>query len=275
MIDTHTHFYDITRPEHYWPSPGSDIYRTCMPEHYRALAAPLGVTGIIVVEASPQEVDNAWILSLAEKDTFLKGFVGNLPAGTPDFSRQLRRFSQHPLFLGIRIGCSQRGHLLRPEILDDLRRLSDAGLELDVLCGTAVLEDLPELHRRLPALRVVVNHIGGVRTDGTGPDAAWARAMRALKDIPEVYCKVSALVELNPHASKAAMADYLPVLDHLWSVFGADRLVYGSNWPVCERHAGYETVQSVPAQYFQAKGAEAAGKFFHDNSRRAYRWPDR
>lgn len=275
ILDTHTHFFDISRPEHYWPAKGSDIYRTCMPEDYKTLARPLGVAGTVIVEASPQMVDNLWILSLAEKDPFIKGFVGNLKLGHPDFARNLHRLSSNPLFVGIRAGWTIQEQLLSPEVLADLKRLAEAELELDILCNTQGLLGLRDLRRKVPDLRVVINHVGGVRIDRLPPDPAWVQAMRSLRDFPQIFCKVSALVELNPHQEKQRMEDYLPVLDLLWEVFGEDRLIYGSNWPVCERHANYATVQKIPAEYFQGKGAEIARKFFYENSRRAYEWPNR
>jgi L-fuconolactonase len=275
IIDTHTHFYDISRPEHYWPPRNSDLYRTCLPEDYKALAEPLGVSGTVVVEASPQMVDNEWILSLAEKDTFIKGFVGNIGLGSVEFAGNLARLATNPLFVGIRANWWESGQLLRPEAVDDLKDLADRNLELDILCGVPALLGLPELRSRVPGLRVVINHVAGVRIDGGPPDQAWANAIRPLADYPEVFCKVSGLVEAHQGGDASRLEDYVPTLDFLWDVFGEDRVIYGSNWPVCERVAACATVQSILTRYLKRKGESAARKYFYENSRKAYRWLER
>ena len=275
IIDTHTHFYDITRPEHYWPAKDSELYRTCLPHHYRALSEPLGVTGTVVVEASPQMADNEWILSLAEDDPFIKGFVANLPLGSPGFATALDRLAGNPILVGVRSGWRERDQLLQAAIVDDLKRLADRDLELDLLCGTPALQGIPQLIESVPDLRIVIDHIGGVRIDGGPPDAEWTAAMRGLQDFENVYCKVSALPEANDNEDKTRLDDYVPTLDFLWDNFGDDRVIYGSNWPVCERAADYATAQRVPQEYVKRRGPEAARQYFYENSKRAYRWPDR
>jgi len=275
IIDTHTHFYDISRPAHYWPPRNSDLYRTCLPEHYKALAQPFGVIGTVVVEASPQMVDNEWILSLAEKDTFIKGFVGNIGLGSAAFAGDLARLAANPLFVGVRANWWDSGQLLAPEVVDDLKDLADRNLELDILCGVPALLGLPELQHKVPGLRVVINHVAGVRIDGRPPDRVWVNAIRPLADCPGVFCKVSGLVEAHHGAVSSRLEDYVPTLDFLWNVFGEDRVIYGSNWPVCERAAPYATVQGIVTGYLKRKGEPAARKFFYENSQKAYRWLER
>ena len=100
--------------------------------------------------------------------------------------------------------------------------------------------------------------------------------MKAAAGHPNVYCKVSALVEQT--ASKKApreVAYYRPVLDALWAHFGEDRLLFGSNWPVSDRAAAYSTVVGIVRDYFTSKSARAAARFFSDNSKAAYAWKKR
>src|ERR1041385_4920670 len=104
IIDTHTHFYDPTRPQGVpWPEPTDELlYRRVLPEDYKALAVPEGVTGTVVVEASQWVEDNDWILGLAAEEPFIVGFVGNLQPGAEGFGENLDRFAANPLFRGIR-----------------------------------------------------------------------------------------------------------------------------------------------------------------------------
>lgn len=97
--------------------------------------------------------------------------------------------------------------------------------------------------------------------------------MEAAAKHPNVFCKVSALVEQTGKTPAPRDVDfYRPVLDTLWSLFGEDRLIFGSNWPVSNRGAPYETVVGIVRDYFTEKGARAAAKFFLTNSQTAYAW---
>ena len=94
----------------------------------------------------------------------------------------------------------------------------------------------------------------------------------------KVFCKVSALVEGTRKTkgdAPAEVAPYKPVLDALWAIFGEDRLIYGSNWPVSERAADYATVERLVIEYFRTKGATASEKFFAQNAQAAYKWAAR
>ncbi|MCC7263952.1 MAG: amidohydrolase family protein [Candidatus Latescibacteria bacterium] len=272
IIDTHTHFYDPERPQGVpWPPPSEAwLYRRVLPEHYRALARPEGVSGTVVVEASGWLEDNQWVLDLAAADPFILGLVGHLEPGNPAFAGQLERFAANPLFCGIRVGF-QPG-MDQGAFLADMERLAAKGLELDVLMGFEHLGEVQRLAARLPQLRIVINHVGSVPIDGKEPDPRWVEAMQALACSPAVYCKVSGMAELSlVQPAPAALAYYTPVLDVLWAAFGPERLVYGSNWPVCERAAQYPQVQAVATAYFAAKGPQVLERFLWKNAVAAYR----
>jgi L-fucono-1,5-lactonase len=281
IIDTHTHFYDPTRPQGV-PWPGKDdpfLYRPVMPQEYEAMARPLGVAGTVVVEASPWVEDNQWILDLAERERFIVGLVGNLLPGSEEFRTQLRRFGKNRLFRGIRIGAGAlKAGLEQPRFLADLKALSDRDLELDVNGGPEMLPSVARLAGEVRGLRIVVNHVANVRIDGKTPPAGWLEGIRLAGERPNVYCKVSALVEGTGKREGDAPADvefYRAVLDAVWEAFGEDRLIYGSNWPVSARFAPYARVQRIVSDYFQAKGNRAAERYFRRNSEAVYKWVKR
>lgn len=153
-----------------------------------------------------------------------------------------------------------------------MERLAAEELELDVLMGFQQLPEVCRLAERLPELRIVINHVGSVPIDGAAPDLQWVEVMGRAAASPWVYCKVSGMAELS--AVQPAPADpgfFAPVLDALWAAFGPERLIYGSNWPVCERAAGYTQVQRVAHDYFAGKGPEALERFLWKNALEAYR----
>lgn len=281
IVDTHTHFYDPERPQGV-PWPGKDdksLYRRVLPEHFRAVAGPLGVTGTVIVEASPWVEDNQWILDLAAKDPFVLGLVGNLTPGAEPFVGHLKRFAANPLFRGIRVNSGPlRTGLDRPEFMADLNRLADADLELDINGGPELLPLAEQVARRLPKLRIVINHLANVKIDGPNLNQEWLEGMRAVSRHDQVYLKVSALVESAARDGRQAPRDseyYAPILESVWKLFGEDRLIYGSNWPVSDRAADYALILKIVMDFFRSKGSQATSKFFATNAMSAYRWPTR
>jgi len=275
IIDTHTHFYDPTRPQGVpWPDPNDKVlYRRVLPADYKALAIPQGVSGTVVVEASEWIEDNQWILDLAADEPFIVGFVGNLQPGSKDFGSNLERFSSNPLFRGIRPRGANIKNFEKADFLADVKKLADKDLEIDLLIGPEELSDAAFLASKIPALRIVINHIAGVRIDGKSPDPVWIKGMQMAAEYPNVYCKVSGLVEsAQDSPAPKDVGYYTLTLDVLWEAFGEDRLVYGSNWPVSERFADYATVQDIVMEYFRTKGQEATEKYFWKNAKAAYKW---
>jgi predicted TIM-barrel fold metal-dependent hydrolase len=278
IIDTHTHFYDPTRPEGVpWPGKGdAGLYRRVLPDEFKMLARPHGVVGTVVVEASPWLEDNQWLLDLAAREPFLVGVVGRLDPAADDFEKHLRRFARDPLYRGIRVSHAEVTAGLTGKLADRCGLLVEHGLELDVNGGADTPADVARLAAAVPKLRLVIDHCANLRVDGGEVPRAWAEGMAAAARHPNVFCKVSAVVEQT--GRKKAPRDggyYRPVLDALWKLFGEDRLLFGSNWPVSARAAPYEVVVGIVREYFTAKGEKAAAKFFLGNSRTAYGWKKR
>jgi len=276
IIDCHTHFYDPSRPEGVpWPGKDSALYRTVLPKDLRALQQFRRVTGTVVVEASPRLEDNAWLLELSTKDPFIVGVVGNLKPGDPAFANHLQRFAANPRFRGIRISVDLLQQLLEKDDLADLKRLADHDLALDVNGGPNTPAVIAQLAPRLPALRIVLNHLGNVRITRDAPPADWRTGIQAAARHANVFCKISALVEGAARDGQEAPRDlafYRPYLDVVWRAFGDEHVIYGSNWPVSERAADYETLQRIALEYAFSHSETATINFCSANSKRAYKW---
>jgi predicted TIM-barrel fold metal-dependent hydrolase len=278
IIDTHTHFYDATRPEGVpWP-PHDDklLYRRVLPADYIALPKPQPVNGTVVVEASSWLEDNQWILNLAERERFIVGFVGNLAVGEDGFEKNLSRFARNPLFRGIRVGADKlNAARSQKQFKRHLSMLADHDLALDVLGGPDQLPDVVFLASELSGLRIVIDHVANLRIDGKPAPPSWRDGMQAAGAHANVFCKVSGLVEGTGQTDGKAPAQaefYRPVLDTIWGAFGPRRLIYGSNWPVSERFAPCAVVQQIVADYFGTKGGPALEQVFAANARDAYKW---
>ena len=273
IIDTHTHFYDPTRPEGVpWPPADNELlYRTVLPEHHRALAAPEGVTGTVVVEASAWLADNQWILNLAADDPWIVGLVGHVDPNRADFKSDIDRLAANALFRGIRCGGGYFADLEAGSFLADMEHLVARDLALDALVGPADLAQVVALARRLPELRIVINHCGGVGADGGDPDPVWLDAIAQAAEQPQVFMKVSAIMEQSRVEPVPEELDfYRPILDAMWDAFGADRVIYGSNWPVSDRAGSFKAAISIVKAYFGEKGVTE--QYFWQNSKTAYKW---
>lgn len=273
-IDTHTHFYDPTRKQGVpWPPPSETVlYKPHYPREFQTLTQPHHVAGAVVVEASQWVEDNQWILDLAKENPFIVGFIGNLELGKPAFAAHLQRFGANPLFRGLRVNArALASGLGQAAFENDLRRLNERRYALDVIGNGAMLTDVWRVAKLAPSLRIVIDHLPFGEWDKDV--AAMERALAEVARAPNIYAKVSNVVRRVEGRVIEAPEAYRPALDVLWKLFGADRLVFGSNWPVSNRVATYATLYKIVADYFGAKGvAAAAEKYFWKNSRAAYRW---
>src|SRR6185295_9420905 len=127
-------------------------------------------------------------------------------------------------------------------------------------------------------LRIIIDHLAGLTVDGKGPPADWLKQMRALVRRPRIYCKLSGLVEGTGRSNGSApraVEFYRPVLDAMREMFGPERLIYASNWPVSERFAPLSTVQGIVEDYFSSHGRHAQEQVFSLSGQAAYRYVKR
>jgi L-fuconolactonase len=275
IIDTHIHLFDPTRPQGVpWPSKDDKVlYQPALPNRYRTIAQPFGITGAIAVECSPLFEDNQWVLDVVAGNTIMVGMVGNLEPGKPEFRAQLANLHHNPLFLGIRYGNlwgrDLNVEIRNPSFVAGLKALADAGLVLDtanqnaeLLAATLRVTDL------VPDLRIVIDHL---------PQFAPAADanVRELGKRPQVYVKISEVLRRVDGQVPKDLSFYRPKLDELFGIFGEDRILFGSDWPNSDNWAPYPHVFSIVHEYFTAKGPVIAEKYFRKNSVAAYRWINR
>jgi L-fuconolactonase len=276
IVDTHTHFYDPSRPQGVpWPRPDNELlYRTVLPAHYGALAEPEGVTGTVVVEASAWLEDNQWVLDLAAENPFLLALVGHVDPGREAFRKELDRFVRHPRFRGIRCGGRYFEDVQTGSFLDDMSVLVERDLALDVLVHAPQIDGVLALARRVPELRIIIDHIAHMPIDGQSPDPVWVTRYRRLAAQPSIYLKVSGLMEMSTIQPAPVEVDfYRPALDALWDAFGPQRLIYGSNWPVCERAGTFGHSMNIVQTYWSGKDQADRERFFWRNASTVYKWP--
>jgi len=287
VIDTHTHFYDPTRAEGV-PWPGKDsqlLYRPVLPAEWQTLVKPLGVTGTVVVEASPWVEDNQWLLDLAARHDRerlpgmlgIVGVVGSLPLGDPGCDGLIDRFAKNRLYRGVRVnGDKLLAGLADKTYAADVGRLAGHELSLDIN-GGKVFAAAVAAASQFPSLRIIVNHMGNTPVSDKGPLPEWRDAIGLAAGHANIFMKVSALAESAAHTMRLQKAPldpafYEPWLDAAWAAFGEKRLMFGSNWPVSNKASSYAEVLDIVKPYVARKGPEAEKWFYSDASRAAYRW---
>lgn len=277
LIDTHIHLYDTERESGVpWP-PADDkvLYKPHLPAEFKRVSRKAGVTGVVIVEASDRLADNRWVLDLVEKDDYFIGLVGNIDPYREDFEEQLKQLSTDSRLVGIRARLQGRTINYRdPRVLKSFAALSRQNLTLDVLMngeGPDTILEVAEMARKLPDLRIVVNHVLGYNIDGQLPNQKWIAAAQSLAQHPNVFIKVSGLYQrCVPQPAPQDIEHYRGLLDILWKTFGEDRLIYGSNWPCTKKSGDYVSFVKLVNEYFASKGPEASEKYFWKNASRAY-----
>ncbi|WP_284614999.1 amidohydrolase family protein [Aquabacterium humicola] len=282
IIDTHIHFWQVTRPGGVpWPTPAEGpIFRDVLPAEYAAIAHASGVVRAGIVEASGIVEDNQWILDLVRNDRFYSFFVGNLEIGAPTFAADLARFARDPRFVGIRgyLTGPAEGITLSPAQLTSLRDLARRGMTLDIISrGSKNPKDqVQALCTAVPELRIIIDHLGGAK--GPPPvDPTWELEIRRLADVcPKLSMKFSSFYDMYApgdviFASPTDLASYKAHFDVLMSAFGADRLIWASNWPVITLHGSFEAQIAIAEEYLAPFGTKVRDKVMYRNALGFYR----
>ena len=279
IIDTHIHLYDTNRPQGLpWP-PKSDkvLYRPVLTEHFDKVSKENGINATVIVEASKWIPDNQWVLDLVkhDPDRYI-GLVGSLEIGTPEFKKHLVQLSEDKRFVGIRMRERPGGvQFFKGEsVWSDLGLLADMDQTLDVLMFQFSLQDVDMVAKRLPKLKILINHVAGANIEGKAADPEWVSAVQNVAKNKNVYCKISGLFQQSHRQpSPKDVSFYQSELDVLWSNFGVDRLIYGSNWPVTMRGGTYAEYLAVVKSFFADKPRAAQEKYFYQNALKFYGLP--
>lgn len=282
VIDSHIHLFDVSRPQGVpWPPRNSPIFKTALPERFRRLATPHGVVGAIEIECSPWLADNQWVLDIAAKDPIIVATVGDLEPGKPDFRKQLDRLQRNPIFRGIRYGNIWDRDLNRevsnPAFVEDLKYLAASGLVLDTANpDPTLIHAVVRLSDRIPNLKIIVDHLPELRPpQAPAAQRACEADLQLLGQRPQVFAKLSGIVERVGGHVPLDLAFYQDRLDHIWEIIGPDRLLYGSDWPNSDQWAGYSDVFRLAQAFISTKGLANMEKFYWKNSLRAYSWVKR
>lgn len=251
MIDAHQHFWRLARGDYAFPSPGDLVlYRDYMPGDLAPIIAASGVESTVVVQATDTLEESAFLLQLAEETPYVAGVVGWWDPRVPDSLDRLLSLPNRAALAGVRPMLQRSPDaewLLEAGALADLERVATAGLVLDALVDARHLATMVALSRRLPSLKIVIDHMGKPWREPSLFDR-WLTHMRELSGSANCWVKISGFPLSTKHNAEHSNPD--KVVGHLRNWFGVDRLVWGSDWPVVEREGGYGAALGRMRTYF-------------------------
>ena len=276
IVDSHQHFWQVGCFDYPWMTPAVDVLcRDYLPPALEPMLQQNGVGQTILVQASNSIAESRWLLQLADEHGFIAGVVGWVDLQSESVTQQLDELTAHPKFKGVR-------HLVESEPADDwltqesvlksLTELSRRDLSYDLLVHTRHLRHAHAAVERCPELRFVVDHLAKPPVERREINE-WGREMKPFAATANVWCKLSGLVT-EANWANWQTADFIPYVDKALELFGPERLMFGSDWPVCLLAASYEQVlevlQTLLADLSEAERALIFGK----NASQFYRLED-
>jgi L-fuconolactonase len=243
-IDAHQHFWRLSRGDYHWLTPDlAPIHRDFGPGDLRPLLAPHGIDATILVQAAPTEAETEFLLELARNTPLVAGVVGWTDLESPGAAQRVAELAADPLLVGLRPmvhDIPDDNWLLRPSLAPALAAMAQHGLVFDALLRPRHFSRLPAVLERHPDLQVVLDHGGKPDIAGSAPGEAapdWAAALAGLARHSNLCCKLSGLATEAP---ADWIADTLrPYAAEILRCFGAERVMWGSDWPVVELAGGY------------------------------------
>ncbi len=275
VIDSHQHFWIYDAERDAWINEQmTRIRQNFLPEDLQPVLAASGVDGCIAVQADQSEAETLFLLALAEKhSSFVKGVVGWVDLRAENLYDKLDYYSQYELLKGFRhvAQAEPDDFLARPEVIKGIRQLAAFDFSYDILIYPTQLKAAVQLVREALDVSFVIDHLAKPYIKDQKINT-WSNYMRELASHPHVSCKVSGMVT-EADWKNWTKKDFYPYLDVVFEAFGVDRLLFGSDWPVCLVAAEYEQVIGLVRDYMTHVGFSSAdqAKVLGENAVRFYR----
>ena len=244
-VDAHQHYWHPARGDYGWMPKDDPVSRdpTVLPISRRYLAE-LAIEKTVLVQAAPTVEETEYLLGIADATDSVAGVVGWIDFEKPEHIRHLRRFANHPKFLGVRPmiqDIADDGWMLRPDVRRGFEAVTELDLTFDALGFPRHLANFLSVFKRYTRMRVVIDHCMKPQIGGGSMEMEtyrhWAEGMTRLAEETGVYCKLSGLVtEAGAHWSVEQLQPYA---EHVLTVFGPQRVMWGSDWPVCLLRASF------------------------------------
>ena len=272
-IDAHQHYWHPARGDYDWmPMDNPVLARPYGPADLEPALAQAGIDQTIIVQAAATVQETEYLLGMADTHDSVAGVVGWVDFENPADRLHLERLAGHPKFLGVRPmlqDIPDDDWMLRDDIQWAFQALIDLDLTLDALGFPQHLDNFHTLLTRYPTMRVVIDHCmkPQIAKDPAGFDA-WAAGMTRLATDTQAFCKLSGLV--TEASEDWSVEDLKPYANHVLNVFGPDRVMWGSDWPVCRLRGEYADWIQAAETLLQGYSEKERAAVFGENAARFY-----
>lgn len=275
IIDAHQHFWRLADRAGHWPPPSlTEIHRDFGPEDLLPILDRCQVAGTVLVQSLPTVADTEFLLRIADRHAFVRGVVGWVDMKAPDAPAQIGRLARHPRLKGLRPmlqDLEDERWIADPSLDAAVAAMLEHGLCFDALVLPRHLPALLEFARRHPRLPIVIDH-AAKPVIPRGEITPWRHDLGALAALPHVRCKLSGLLtEAGPFPHEQRLQPWMEVV---YGLFGPQRLIWGSDWPVLRLAGSYEGWLAMALRLCESQpGASEAtlAAVFGGNARRVYR----
>lgn len=273
IIDTHQHFWKYNEDTHGWIDDEMKVIRRdFLPEDLIPEFQENGIDGCIAVQADQTEAENQFLLKLAEEHDFIKGIIGWVDFRADDIADRLAYYKTFEKIKGFRHivqGEEDPNFLLGEKFLKGIALLEEYDLCYEILVYPHQLGAVLEFVKRFPNIRLVIDHMAKPYIKAGFYDG-WSVLMKEISKHKNVYCKISGLVTEADY-KKWNFGQLQPYIIHIINCFGTDRVMYGSDWPVCLVAATYRQVKEIAEQALKRYPTEAKEAFWYKNAVEFYK----
>ncbi len=271
-IDAHQHFWNYQPEQYSWiTSEMPQIRRDFTPEDLKPILEANDIHGCVAVQARQSPEETSYLMKLAKSHDFIKGVVGWVDLKSNKVESMLEYSSEYDQLKGFRHIVQEEkdpNFLLRPSFVRGISCLEKYGFTYDILVFPHQLGAALELVRKFPNQRFVIDHLAKPFIKDGFFDG-WAALMQAIAKAPNVWCKVSGMVT-EASWSHWKYEDFIPYFDLVFEAFGTDRLMFGSDWPVCLLAGDYGQVKNILDRYLTGQDTAIKEKVFGKNAIQFY-----
>lgn len=268
IIDAHQHFWQFNPVRDSWITEGpmSVIRRDFMPSDLQPILIENGVDGCIAVQADQSENETLFLLDLAENNDFIKGVVGWVDLRNPRLEERLDYYYSHKKLKGFRhiLQGEKPEYMLQKSFIKGVKLFGKQGYTYDILVFPKHLSAVKKFLQVLDNQPFVMNHLAKPYIK-KGLIKQWEKDIRSIARYENVYCKISGMVTETDWQNWKE-SDFTPYLDVVFEAFGTDRIMYGSDWPVCLLAADYGRQFSIVKNYVKTLSNTEGGKVMGGNA---------
>ena len=250
IIDSHQHFWKYNPLKDAWITDDMNrIQRGFLPEDLAPIFNKLNITGCVSIQADQSDKETEFLLSLAESNDFIKGVVGWVDLLQPNVTSRLEHYVKNPLFKGVRhiLQAEKNEFVLDPQFQYGISQLRTWDLTYDILIHPQQLENTAKMVAKFPDNKFVIDHLAKPYIKA-GEIDQWMKDMKHIAKYPNVNCKLSGFVT-EADWQNWQYEDLVPYFDAVFDAFGPNRILFGSDWPVCLLAAQYDEVIQTVKRY--------------------------